>query len=200
MTNLLSLLLLTCLSNIVYAQGSYLKLPQKEQEEIMSYIANFNTIPRAEAYTAITTDGSVRDKRTYQQAEPLNPLARESYLEKSKTQKTVAWVLMGIGAGILGYTAIDASVNKAADRVGGFIGGLQTGRIMEPEKRSYGVPIAIGLASIVGSIVLFSAAAKNRKYAADASVYLKMERTPALQSPAIPNPSHPAILVKISLQ
>ena len=66
MTRLLTSLLLSCFSHIMYAQVSYEKLPKKELEEIMSYMADFATIPRTEAYVAITPDGKVYNKQTYQ--------------------------------------------------------------------------------------------------------------------------------------
>jgi hypothetical protein len=110
-------------------------------------------------------------------------VARADYLQKSKNQKTAAWILLGggtvlIGTGFLIGDRKESSFDDAAT----------------------GVVIAgIGALSMIGSIPLFIASAKNKKRGMAASAYLKMEDISAIRQYSMVHSSLPAIAIKISL-
>ena len=86
---------------------------------------------------------------------------KENYLQKSKNQKTGAWVLVSAGVVIFAVTGISASNNV------GF-GPTHT-------KHKYGVPIGLSIACIAGSIPLFIASGRNKSKAIHTASYFKME-------------------------
>ena len=84
---------------------------------------------------------------------------RDSLLQKSKNQKTGAWVLLGGGAALaLGGAAVTANsaTNALFDVIDNGSGKTSP---------AGGIMIAAGLASMAGSIPLFIAAGKNREKA-----------------------------------
>ncbi len=91
-----------------------------------------------------------------QQAHSLQPLTPADYLQKSKRQKTGAWLLTGTGAAILFITV---GHNALAG--------------LGPNMPSFPiVGVLLGSGSIVGGISLFKASARNRRKAMDVSVEL----------------------------
>ncbi|HEV7333632.1 MAG TPA: nuclear transport factor 2 family protein [Flavisolibacter sp.] len=66
MKKILISLFATCLSSVICAQVSFDQLPQKEQEEIMKYMADFSKISQAAGYIAITPNGKIWDKQNYE--------------------------------------------------------------------------------------------------------------------------------------
>ena len=134
-----------------------------------------------------------------QQTEPAPQLSpTKNYLKKSKTQKTFAWVLLGSGIVALGYSAVHVAVATTDAYYFVAVTSLATGQ-PPPGKQSLGVPIAIGVASVIGSIPLFSAAARNKKKARNASAYLKMEHFPYLCQTSVTNNAYPSVAVRIKL-
>jgi hypothetical protein len=109
-------------------------------------------------------------------------LTREYYLEKSKNQRTVAWVMLGGGialsiVGIVGASATLFDDNNAAD--------------------TYGAVAAIGVGLSLGSIPFFIASGRNARKAATLSfkaqpVYLPQQNYSVRKS-------QPAISVHIPL-
>jgi hypothetical protein len=98
------------------------------------------------------------------------------YLEKSKAQKTTAWILFGSGVAML---------------VGGVIayqsgpGGL--------------FMMAIGVLAPIVSVPLFIASGKNKRKAMSAGLSLKFESSQAISSAEIICRSYPAISLKLHL-
>ena len=119
-----------------------------------------------------------------QQTNDSVPLIKTDYLQKSKNQKTAAWVLLGGGAALIGTGfLIGDSKNSSFDdaATGAILGG-------------------IGVLSAVGSIPLFIASGKNKRKAMSTSAFIKMETAPAFQKQSFVPNSYPAFLVKFSLQ
>ena|SRR5437762_5093328 len=105
------------------------------------------------------------------------------YLQKSKNQKTTAWVLLGggtvlIGTGFLIGDRKSSSFNDAGTGV--IIGG-------------------VGFLATLGSIPLFIASAKNKRKANNASTFFKIETTPAIQHASFVSRYYPSIAVRINL-
>ena len=112
------------------------------------------------------------------------------YLQKSKNQKTWAWILLGSGAALMigGSIAHFNHVNNDPGDV----------------PADFGVDAATGVATIglfsaIGSIPLFIASSKNKKKANAASVFIDMEKAQVLQGTVFNNQTFPAVGVKIHL-
>ena len=118
-----------------------------------------------------------------QETNPSKPVTRADYLKKSKNQKTAAWILLGGGTVLIGT---------------GFL-------IGDREESSFddagtGVVIAgIGVLSMISSIPLFIASAKNKKRGMAISAYLKMEDAAAMRGYSMIHTSLPTIALKIRL-
>jgi hypothetical protein len=110
---------------------------------------------------------------------------KANYLQKSKNQKTGAWVLVSAGVVIFAVTGITASNNLD-------FGATHT-------KHKYGVPIGLSIACIAGSIPLFIAAGRNKSKATHAAAHFKIENIPILQQTGINFHSYPAISIKLCL-
>ena len=129
-----------------------------------------------------------------QQTEPAEPRKVELYLEKSKSQKATAHILMVIGVATLTITTITAVADGAQD-----LGNVFTGETLENQHRTYLVPTTIGAASIAGSIILYSAAARNKRRALQASTHLKLEQYPEGYQHLFTSTAYPALALKIKL-
>lgn len=115
-----------------------------------------------------------------QQTNPPATMTKKDYLQKSKNQKTAAWILMGGGLGvtILGLTNEKSDDNKSDN----------TGK---------GVAIVTGLAAISVSTTLFIVATNNKKKGEALS--FKMEKAPQLQQGSLVNRYFPALTYKFNL-
>lgn len=118
-------------------------------------------------------------------------LTKVDYLQKSKKQKTLAWILLGGGIGLIAITA--AIPSEVTDY----------GNPLDPFDDKYSnswdllaIPGALG---ILGSIPFFIAAGNNKKKARSASAFINLEKVPVLLQTMIRNQSFPAVGVRISL-
>ena len=109
-----------------------------------------------------------------QQTKPTPTLTKQDYLQKSKSQKTTAFILLGIGATAV---AIAAPGNVSFDVLPVLV-------------------IGGGLATL-GSIPLFIASGKNKRKAKQIS--FKMQQTPQLQISRSVNRAFPSLNFKLSL-
>ena len=109
-----------------------------------------------------------------QQTDPKQALTKQDYLQKSKSQKTTAFILLGIGATAV---AIAAPGNVSFDVLPVLV-------------------IGGGLATL-GSIPLFIASGKNKRKAKQIS--FKMQQTPQLQISRSVNRAFPSLNFKLSL-
>ncbi len=109
-----------------------------------------------------------------QQTEPSPVLTKQDYLQKSKSQRTSAFILLGTGAALL---AVAAPGNVSFDIL----------------------PILVigGGAAIVGSIPLFIAAGKNKRRAM--SLSFKNETVPLPQPGGFANQSALSVTINIGL-
>ena len=128
-----------------------------------------------------------------QQTNPLPALTKQNYLQKSKNQKTAAWILVAGGAALIVTGAIvwANEVNKRAetDPFGGLVAVYTT-------TSGYWI-VAAGLVAAAGSIPLFIAASKNKRKAM--SLSFKKETVPHLQKNSFVNRSIPSLSLKINL-
>jgi len=120
-------------------------------------------------------------------------LNKQDYLQKSKNQKTAAWVLVGGGAALMvtGVVVWVNDINRTAETD-------PFGAIVEAYTSTSGYwVIAAGLVAAAGSIPLFIASAKNKRKAM--SMSFKNETVPQLQNGSFVNRSVPSLSLKISL-
>lgn len=101
------------------------------------------------------------------------------YVQKSKHQKTAAWIMLGGGLA-LAVTGVAVSASNWESSAGDVL-------------------LVIGGASMIGSIPFFIASGKNKKKARSMSTGLKMEHTPSIQRASVVNRSYPAVAVNIRL-
>ena len=111
-----------------------------------------------------------------QQTDPSQPLTKLDYLRKSKSQKTAGFVLLGITAVCIG--------------------------IATPGDVSFDVlPVLVigGAGAAVGSILLFSAARRNKRKAMKMSASIDAKKIPDFLASGIFSEYYPAISLKIHL-
>ena len=109
-----------------------------------------------------------------QQTNDSVPVVKTDYLAKSKSQKTAAFIFLGIGVTTLSIAAL-GDVNFDA----------------------LGVLVVVGGVSTIASIPLFIASGKNKRKAMKASAFIKMETVPLLQKQSYVQNSYPALSVNI---
>src|SRR5258705_6089932 len=123
-----------------------------------------------------------------QQTAQKHSLTKTDYLQKSKKQKKVGWILIATGAAV--FTA------SAAIPKGELTGEISYPCLCQDVHQNDDIKAALGLAGVVsalGSIPLFIASRKNQKRAMKASAFINMEKMPVLQGAIISNQSFPAV-------
>ena len=119
-------------------------------------------------------------------------LTKADYLQKSKKQKTAAWILLGGGSALIvtGQIVYTNYINSSPDFGTGLLrlASWGTGPVLE----------LIGLLSMGGSIPLFIASTKNKRRAMNATTFFKMETAPVIQHSSFVQTSFPAVSLKIS--
>jgi len=113
-----------------------------------------------------------------QQADSIKTSASTNYLEKSKHQKTAAWVLLGSGVAL---------------GVGGAIWAGSNFDSSGPD-----VLFVAGAVAIVSSIPLFIAARRNKKKAMSTSANFQMQKIPTVQRGSFASKSYPALSIKMN--
>ncbi len=140
-----------------------------------------------------------------QQADSLKKFTREYYLQESINQKGGAWILTT--AGTIGLViTFSSNVSNSLNMAGyntvstlDYLFGSTTNMPPHP-RHSYTVPYLLSSAGIAGGIVLFIAAAKNKRKAKSVSLNLKMEKIPVLQPLGITQYPYPAIVVNLKVK
>ncbi|MBI5858928.1 MAG: hypothetical protein HZB42_14950 [Sphingobacteriales bacterium] len=121
-------------------------------------------------------------------------MAKQDYLQKSKNQKTLAWILISTGA-VSSVTGLIIGNNNFYEEIGSVI---TTGRDDKNYKTGeflfYGGFVLMG-----GSIPLFIAARKNGKRARAISTGFKMENASMLSTKGFTKKSYPAMAFTIKL-
>ncbi len=113
-------------------------------------------------------------------------VTKEYYLKKSRTQKTIAWVMLGTGVVMAATGYVIGSTRDADDFI-------QDANIGETE----GIVIIAGGVVAVGSIPLFIISSKNKKRAAGISFIQQPVFVPVQNSFAYKH--QPGISIKIKL-
>ena len=103
------------------------------------------------------------------------PVVKTDYLAKSKSQKTAAFILLGIGVTTLTIAAV---------------GDLDLDVL--------GTVVIVGGVATIASIPLFIASGKNKRRAMKASAFIKMETVPLIQKQSFIQNSYPAFSVRFS--
>ena len=117
-----------------------------------------------------------------QQTVQKHSMTKTDYLQKSKRQKTFAWICTGVGVSGLALTIMFVTVANDLD-----------------SEFAATVPYFISGACVASGIVLFVASGKNKKKAMAASAFLNMEKVPVLQGTSVISQSFPAIGLKIKI-
>jgi uncharacterized membrane protein YuzA (DUF378 family) len=117
-----------------------------------------------------------------QTGSPSPALSKQDYLQKSKKQKTTAWILLAGGATV------------------GFIGLTQfnfAGSDREVNNGAATVMFLTGTAAAITSIPFFKASKRNKNKAA--SMSLIMDRVPVLQTKGLASINYPAISFRLPI-
>ena len=116
-------------------------------------------------------------------SQPGNPpaaLTKQDYLQKSKHQKTAAWIFMGSG---IGLTILGISEDKSND-------GLS-------ENSGKTVAIVTGLAAVSVGTTLFILSSNNKKKAE--TISFRMEKAPLIRQGNFVYRSYPALSFRLNL-
>jgi len=127
-----------------------------------------------------------------QQNNPSPALTKQDYLKKSKSQKTVAWILLGGGV-VMTSTAFAVGMNKIVNDLGCLLCPDQ------PKSADGEVLFYTGLAAMAGSIPFFISSSKNKKRANNVSAFFKMENRTFIQQQTVAITGYPALSFKIKL-
>jgi hypothetical protein len=127
------------------------------------------------------------------------PTVKTDYLQKSRKQKTAAWVMLGGGL-ILSTTSLAISIGKAGEDIAtGFAGILTLNPDLATQNDYTGETILLiaGTAAIISSIPLFIASRKNKRKGM--SLSFKNETTQQVQKGSFVYSAVPSLTLKISL-
>ena len=117
------------------------------------------------------------------------PEKKEYFLEKSKKQRTAAWIMLGGG-----------TLLCASGYVFFIYEGLQGDGIYSTRAKLSLLMFYGGGGAMIGSIPLFIAAARNKGIGMYATAGLKIETNMSLVQPNFVKASYPAVSLKISLK
>lgn len=125
-----------------------------------------------------------------QQTEPSAVLTKQNYLQKSKSQKTVAWILAGSGVGLMVAGFATVSEKDAANY------------LFQVDNSGFNTSVTlfvIGGITTLSSIPFFIASGKNRRKAIAAKVSIDIKRSYGTESFAVKSSAYPALTLKLSL-
>ena len=133
--------------------------------------------------------------RTLSQQDPQKQtITKTDYLQKSKTQKKIGWILIGGGAALIATSLVIPKGESTGIEISPINGAFIEGHKNDGVKAAFGLS---GLTSMLASIPLFIASGKNKRRAANASVFIDSEQRPVLRGTAINNQSFPVIAVRL---
>lgn len=116
-----------------------------------------------------------------QQTDSKHSLTQQDYLQKSKKQKTAAWILLGGGAAIA-VGAIILDVNSDWTK----------------SETPYLVALSVGGASMIGSIPLFIASGRNKRKGMNVSTYFEIRQNPVLTNTGFALHAMPTLSLKLN--
>ena len=117
-------------------------------------------------------------------------LTKQDYLKKSKTQKTVGWILAGAGAGMSVLAIATTDYDDLANVLQGDNSSINT-------KSAF---LIIGGITAVSSIPFFISSGKNNRRAMTATTSLKFEKLPEHLPGNIQRNIYPALSININLK
>jgi hypothetical protein len=120
-----------------------------------------------------------------QQNPPQYKYSKEEYLKKSRTNKTVGWIMLGTGAAITATGLIIASSAPEDE-------------FLPEETYTGGIAMGVGLLSMVGSVPFFIVSGNQARKAATMTAGIKMEKEMRLPSNGMGQTAYPAISVKLN--
>lgn len=123
-----------------------------------------------------------------QQTDFNKSLTQKDYLQKSKRQKTAAWVLLGVGVAV----AVTAPILSLGNYWNDF------GNNSNESETPYDVAFFIGCASMLGSIPLFIASGRNKRKAMKASASFEIRRNPVLTNTGLAIQATPTVSLKLN--
>ena len=118
-----------------------------------------------------------------QQTNPKKPVTKADFLQKSRKQKTGAWIMLGGGASLI------LLGNLIGNNKNSSFGDAGTGVILG----------GIGVLSMLGSIPVFLASGKNKRRANAMSASIKMEKADVILGNGRVHSTYPSLAIKISL-
>ena len=124
---------------------------------------------------------------SFSQTLPSNVKTKEYYLDKSRHQRTISWIMLGGGVAL---TAIGIGVAQA-ETVDYALGSSKSGN-------TGSVLAVVGVASALGSIPLFIGAAHNKHKAA--ALAFNMQKVPMLYTANNRTTFQPALTLKVSFK
>ena len=116
------------------------------------------------------------------------------YLQKSKKQKTTAFILLGGGAA-LAIVGTAIGVSSVDDEL---VSNITDGESDETYTAG-GIMLITGLAAMAGSVPFFIASSRNNKKAHAANASIKLETMPVVYRRGISKLPYPAACIRISL-
>jgi len=123
-------------------------------------------------------------------------MGRQDFLQKSKNQKTAAWILLGGGVILETVGILQAGMDDMGTLVNGFSNALGGQNVIEDSSDGTALMI-VGGAAMLGSIPLFVSASKNRQKGYSVSFKSQPLDMPRLSSKAGKN--IPALTISIPL-
>jgi hypothetical protein len=120
-----------------------------------------------------------------QQNHPQYKYSREEYLKKSKNNKRVGWILLGVGAATTATGLIIASTAPDDE-------------FLPDEIFSGGIAMGVGLLSMAGSVPFFIVSGSQARKAATMTAGIKMEKGMRLPSKGMGQTAYPAVSVKLN--
>jgi hypothetical protein len=118
-----------------------------------------------------------------QQQTPAPTLTKQDYLQKSKSQKTTAWILLGGGAALVvagsALFADDFNLYEADSGTGG------------------GVMMVAGAVAVGASVPFFIASARNKGRASAMAAGIKLEQNNMIGQNGLVFRNYPAVTLKI---
>lgn len=120
---------------------------------------------------------------------------KDYYLQKSKKQKTAAWLLLGGGLTLSTISVFTGYADLSDD----FTGFFSTDPESQNNDTAETILLVTGTAAILSSIPLFIASGKNKKRARAISASLKMDDASIVQGYRITRVNYPVFSLKICL-
>jgi len=130
-----------------------------------------------------------------QQATPNSNWKDSDLGKKSKTQKTVGWILAGAGT-------VGLFITLAEDGKQGIEGGMTeffSAGYVQPEYKNYTGYYILSSAVIVSGVYLLFKGAKNKNKAKAATVFVDVEKAHVLQGTAFRDQMFPVVGLRIRL-